>query len=76
MTETRAAYHKEVKTASFSGEVHHRGKPDPGIIPPRRGTSASGKSRAVFMRYSSSTRRAGRRCTNAGHPCDTGLPEV
>ena len=75
MTETRAAYHKEVKTASFQGKSITVENLTP-VLSPRRGTSVSGKSRAVFMRYSSSTRRAGRRCTNAGHPCDTGLPEV
>ena len=75
MTETRAAYHKEVKTASFQGKSITVENLTP-VLSPKARDKRKRKSRAVFMRSLSSTRRAGRRCTNAGHPCDTGLPEV
>ena len=61
MTETRAAYHKEVKTASFQGKSITVENLTPVLSPKARDKRK---------------RRAGRRCTNAGHPCDTGLPEV
>ena len=36
MTEARVGYHKEVKTASFSGQIHHRGNLTPMLSPKAR----------------------------------------
>lgn len=63
MAQTRTSYHKEVKTASFQGRTITVENLTP-FLPPRCGTSASGRSRRGFTLCSASTRRAGRSCAD------------